>query len=96
MVRYNNKYEKNQRKKIQNISKKNEQKTTAGKKEFTTDPWLEKQYQDLQSDNVALLTKVTANHSGKTFYLFDLEKREKFEARFTKSLDKELSKFLVV
>ena len=47
MVRYNNKYEKNQRKKLQNISKKNEQQTTAGKKEFTTDPWLEKEYKNL-------------------------------------------------
>jgi hypothetical protein len=63
MVRYNNKYEKNQRKKLQNISKKNEQQVTAGKKEFTTDPWLEKEYKNLKSDNIALLTKVTANHS---------------------------------
>lgn len=96
MVRYNNKYEKNQRKKLQNISKKNEQQTTAGKKEFTTDPWLEKEYKDLKSDNTALLTKVTANHAGKTFFLYDLESWNKFEAKFTKNLEKELSKFFVV
>jgi hypothetical protein len=63
MVRYNNKYEKNQRKKLQNISKKNEDQNVAGKVSFSTDPWLEKQYKDLRSDNIALLTKVTANHS---------------------------------
>ena len=59
MVRYNNKYEKNQRKKLQNISKKNEQQTTAGKKEFTTDPWLEKEYKDLKSDNPVSYTHLT-------------------------------------
>jgi hypothetical protein len=33
---------------------------------------------------------VTADHSGKTFYLFDLEKKEEFTATFTKNLPKEL------
>ncbi|MGB2111518.1 MAG: hypothetical protein ACPHY8_07085 [Patescibacteria group bacterium] len=40
--------------------------------------------------------RVTADHSGKTFYIFDQENREHIQAKFSKSLPKELSKFIVV
>lgn len=96
MVRYNNKYEKNERKKIQSVSKKNQDKNKWGKVVFSTDPWEDKEYINLRSDNIALVTKITANHAGKTFFLYDLEKKEKFEAKFTKKLEKELSKFINV
>lgn len=94
MVRYNNKYEKRERKKLQNRNKKTEIQT--GKIAFNSDPWEEKEYKNLTWEHEALLLKVTADHSGKTFYLFDLEKKEEFTATFTKNLPKELWKFLVV
>lgn len=94
MVRYNNKYEKQERKKLQNRNKKTEIET--GKVAFNSDPWLEKEYKNLTAKNEALLLKVTADHSWKTFYLFDIDKKIEFTATFTKNLPKELSKFLVV
>ena len=94
MVRYNNKYEKSERKKLQRVSNKSE--IHSGKVAFNSDPWEEPQYSDLKTEHIALLTNITADHSGKTFYLYDTELKQKFEATFTKSLPKELSKFLVI
>jgi hypothetical protein len=45
MVRYNNKYEKRERKKLQNRNKKTEIQT--GKIAFNSDPWEEKEYKNL-------------------------------------------------
>lgn len=94
MVRYNNKHEKKERKKLQNKNKKAE--IHSGKIEFNADPWETDEYKNISWENKALLMKTTADHSGKTFYLYDMQKDSKFEAKFTKRLPKELSKFLVV
>jgi len=44
MVRYNNKHEKKERKKLQNRNKKSE--IESGKIDFNVDPWDEPQYKD--------------------------------------------------
>lgn len=94
MVRYNNKHEKKERKKLQNKNKKSE--IESGKIDFNVDPWDEPQYKENTKWKKALLMRVTADHSGKTFYIFDQENREHIQAKFSKSLPKELSKFIVV
>lgn len=94
MVRYNNKHEKKERKKLQNKNKKAE--IHSGKVEFNADPWETDEYKNISWEKQALLMKTTADHSWKTFYLYDQNNWEKFEAQFTKKLPKELSKFLVV
>jgi len=94
MVRYNNKYEKNERKIIQKVSRKSE--IHSGKIKFNSDPWDEHQYNEIRSEYIALVIKITSDHSGKTFYLYNTETKQRFEASFTKSLPKELSKFVVI
>ncbi|MCP4522672.1 MAG: ribosome small subunit-dependent GTPase A [Candidatus Gracilibacteria bacterium] len=95
MGRYSNKYDKNQRKKTQNkIDKSEKSKNYEQSFEKT---WDEFESSIIKDDcDIAIVTQITANHEGKTFYLYDIVNQKDVIAKMTKSLPKELSKSIVV